>query len=120
MQAASQPSDHAHAEWFTATGCAHRDVGGKDPARGARTTITVEAGARSTWLAYPMGRTLIVIDGCGHVERQGGAGEQIRPGDALCSRMTFPAAQARSPSCRTLLLTATVLLVRFLGRPGSA
>jgi quercetin dioxygenase-like cupin family protein len=83
MQSVSQPSRPAQTERFIGTSRVHPKVNGKDPSRGARTTITVEAGAQFTWLAHPLGRTLIVIDGCGHIERQDGAGEQIRPGDAL-------------------------------------
>ena len=83
MQAASQPSGHALTERFIATGRVPPEVDGKDSARGARATITVEAGERSKWLAHPSGRTLIAIHGCGRVERQDGASERIRPGDAL-------------------------------------
>ena len=83
MQSVSQPSRHAQTERFIGRNRVHPEVSGKDPSRGARTTITVEAGARSTWLAHPLGGTLIVIDGDGRIERQDGAGEQIRPGDAL-------------------------------------
>ena len=83
MQAVSQSSRHAHAERLIGRGDAHSGVSRKDPARGGRTTITVEAGERSTWLAHPLGRTLIAINGCGRVERHGGANERIRPGDAL-------------------------------------
>ncbi len=83
MQVVSQPSGHAHTRLIPGTFRAHPQVSGKDPVRGARGTITLEAGGRSAWLAHPLGRTLIVIHGCGRVERQGGAVEQIRPGDAL-------------------------------------
>jgi quercetin dioxygenase-like cupin family protein len=83
MQGVPQPSRHAHGERLVGTGRAHRGARGKDPARGGRTTITVEAGERSTWLAHPFGRTLIAVNGYGHVERDGGASERIRPGVAL-------------------------------------
>jgi quercetin dioxygenase-like cupin family protein len=53
------------------------------PARAAGNTVTFEPGARTAWHTHPLGQTLIVIAGCGRVQRWGGPVEEIRPGDVV-------------------------------------
>lgn len=45
--------------------------------------MTFEPGARTAWHTHPLGQTLIVTNGCGLVQRQGGPVEPIRPGDVV-------------------------------------
>jgi len=45
--------------------------------------ITFEPGARTAWHTHPLGQTLIVIAGCGWVQREGGPVEEIHPGDVV-------------------------------------
>ena len=45
--------------------------------------VTFEPGARTAWHTHPFGQTLIVTAGCGWVQRQGGAVDEIRPGDVV-------------------------------------
>jgi hypothetical protein len=54
-----------------------------DPARVAGAHVTFEPGARTAWHTHPLGQTLIVTAGCGWVQREGGAVEEIRPGDVV-------------------------------------
>jgi quercetin dioxygenase-like cupin family protein len=54
-----------------------------DPARVAGALVTFEPGARTAWHTHPLGQTLIVTSGCGWVQREGGAIEEIRPGDVV-------------------------------------
>jgi quercetin dioxygenase-like cupin family protein len=54
-----------------------------DPARVAGALVTFEPGARTAWHTHPLGQTLIVTAGCGWVQREGGAVEEIRPGDVV-------------------------------------
>lgn len=53
--------------------------------RGA--TVGFEAGARTAWHRHALGQTLVVTDGCGLVQREGGAIEKICAGDVV---MTAP------------------------------
>ena len=46
-------------------------------------SVTFEPGARTAWHTHPLGQTLIVTAGCGWVQREGGAIEEIRPGDVV-------------------------------------
>jgi quercetin dioxygenase-like cupin family protein len=45
--------------------------------------VTFEPGARTAWHTHPLGQTLIVTAGYGWVQREGGAIEEIRPGDVV-------------------------------------
>lgn len=53
------------------------------PARVAGASVTFEPGARTAWHTHPLGQTLIVTSGLGRVQREGGAVEEIRPGDVV-------------------------------------
>lgn len=44
-------------------------------------TVKFEAGARSAWHRHPMGQTLIVTEGCGWTQAEGGPIEKICAGD---------------------------------------
>jgi len=54
-----------------------------EPARVAGASVTFEPGARTAWHTHPLGQTLIVIAGCGRVQRHEGPVEEIRPGDVV-------------------------------------
>ena len=56
---------------------------GAEPARVGGSTVTFEPGARTAWHTHPLGQTLIVTAGCGWAQREGGAVEEIRPGDVV-------------------------------------
>jgi quercetin dioxygenase-like cupin family protein len=53
------------------------------PARIGGAVVTFEPGARTAWHTHPLGQTLIVTAGCGRVQRDGGAIEEIRAGDIV-------------------------------------
>jgi quercetin dioxygenase-like cupin family protein len=42
-----------------------------------------ERGARTAWHPHPLGQTLVVTEGCGWVQREGGPLEKICPGDVV-------------------------------------
>ncbi|MEL4308320.1 (R)-mandelonitrile lyase [Joostella sp. CR20] len=50
-------------------------------AAGAKVTFT--PGARTAWHTHPAGQTLIVTEGVGWVQREGGLVEEIKPGDVV-------------------------------------
>jgi len=79
----SQPSSKGPADWFTGTVRIDSPFKGSDPARVSGATVTFEPGARTAWHTHPLGQTLIVMAGCGRVQRWGRPIEEIRPGDVV-------------------------------------
>jgi quercetin dioxygenase-like cupin family protein len=80
----SQPSGRAPAEHFTGSVRIDPLSQADDPARVSTANVTFEPGARTAWHAHPLGQTLIVTAGCGHVQAWGGgARETIQPGDVV-------------------------------------
>ncbi|ODA66512.1 Cupin domain protein [Methyloligella halotolerans] len=61
----------------------------EEPGRVAGASVTFEPGARTAWHTHPLGQTLIVTQGVGRVQREGGPVEEIRPGDVVW----FPAGE---------------------------
>lgn len=80
----SQPSGKGPATSFTGTVRVDPLFQAADPARLRGAAVTFEPGARTAWHTHPLGQTLIVTAGCGWVQREGGAVEEIRPGDVVC------------------------------------
>ena len=79
----SQPSDKGPADWFTGTVRIDPLFQAPDPAFVAGSSVTFEPGARTAWHTHPLGQTLIVTAGCGWAQREGGAIEEIYPGDVV-------------------------------------
>ncbi len=79
----SQPSAKGPAGWFTGSVRIDSPFQGSAPARVGGAIVTFEPGARTAWHTHPLGQTLVVIFGCGRVQREGGPIEQIRPGDVV-------------------------------------
>jgi len=71
------------ADWFTGTVRIDPLVEAPAPARVAGASVTFEPGARTAWHTHPLGQALIVIAGCGWVQRWEGPVEVIRPGDVV-------------------------------------
>ena len=82
-KAGSQPSAKGPADWFTGTVRIDPLFDVKAPARASGASVTFEPGARTSWHIHPLGQTLIVTAGAGRVQREGGAIEEIRPGDVV-------------------------------------
>src|ERR1700749_2231325 len=80
---ASQPSGKGPAEHFTGTVGIAPLMSPPDPARVAMAWVTFEPGARTAWHTHPLGQTLIVTNGLGWVQHEGGPVEEIRPGDGV-------------------------------------
>lgn len=79
----TQPSAKGPADWFTGTVRIDPLFPVTEPARTAGNAVTFEPGARTAWHSHPLGQILIVTAGCGRVQREGGAVEEIRPGDVV-------------------------------------
>jgi quercetin dioxygenase-like cupin family protein len=70
-------------EWFTGAVRIDPLFQAAEPARVVGASVTFEPGARTAWHTHPLGQTLIVTAGCGWAQREGGAVEEIRPGDVV-------------------------------------
>jgi len=79
----TQPSVKGPSDWFTGTVRIDPLFQTPDPALVQGASVTFEAGARTAWHTHPLGQTLIVTAGCGWAQREGGAIEEIRPGDVV-------------------------------------
>jgi quercetin dioxygenase-like cupin family protein len=79
----SRPSARGPDEWFTGIVRIDPLFVADAPARVAGNAVTFEPGARTAWHTHPLGQTLIVTFGLGWVQREGGAIEEVRPGDVV-------------------------------------
>jgi quercetin dioxygenase-like cupin family protein len=79
----SRPSQKGPQDWFTGTVRIDPLFQAPDPARVGAGQVTFEPGARTAWHTHPLGQTLIITSGLGWVQREGGAVEEVRPGDVV-------------------------------------
>ena len=79
----SQASAIGPGDWFTGAVRIDPLFQPNDARRAAAANVTFEPGARTAWHTHPLGQTLIVTSGCGWVQREGGAIEEIHPGDVV-------------------------------------
>ena len=79
----SRPSARGPEDWFSGTVRIDPLLDAQEPARTTAARVTFEPGARTAWHTHPLGQTLIVTEGCGWVQREGGDIEEIRPGDVV-------------------------------------
>jgi len=82
-RAGTRPSTAGPADWFTGRVRIDPLFPATAPARAAGNAVTFEPGARTAWHTHPLGQVLIVVSGCGRVQRDGGPVEEIRPGDVV-------------------------------------
>ena len=79
----SQASRKGPAEYFTGAVRVDQPFSSSAPARVGGGFVTFEPGARTAWHTHPLGQTLVVTSGFGHVQCEGGPIEEIRPGDVI-------------------------------------
>ena len=82
-RAGSQPSGRGPSDWFTGTVRIDPLFQAGAPARAVGASVTFEPGARTAWHTHPLGQMLIVTAGFGLAQSDGGAVEEIRPGDVV-------------------------------------
>ena len=83
QRAGSPASTLGPSEWFTGRVRIDPLFPAEAPSRMAGNLVTFEPGARTAWHTHPLGQTLIVVQGCGWAQREGGPCEEIRPGDVV-------------------------------------
>ncbi len=83
QRAGTQPSAKGPSDWFTGSVRIDSPFKGTDASRVTGATVSFEPGARTAWHTHPLGQTLIVLSGCGWVQRWGDPVEEIRPGDIV-------------------------------------
>jgi quercetin dioxygenase-like cupin family protein len=79
----SQPSSKGPEDWFTGAVRIDPLFQSNESRRGASASVTFEPGARTAWHTHPLGQTLIITSGVGWVQREGGAVEEVHPGDIV-------------------------------------
>jgi quercetin dioxygenase-like cupin family protein len=79
----SRSSSKGPSDWFTGIVRVESLFQAGAPARVAGASVTFEPGARTAWHTHPLGQTLIVTDGVGWAQREGGNIEEIHPGDVV-------------------------------------
>jgi quercetin dioxygenase-like cupin family protein len=83
IAAGSKPSAKGPADYFTGTVRIDSPFQGTEPARIGGAIVTFEPGARTAWHTHPLGQTLIVTAGVGHIQELGKPVQDIRPGDIV-------------------------------------
>jgi len=79
----SQRATKGPAEYFTGTVRIDPLFQAPHPARVVGANVTFEPGARTAWHTHPLGQTLIVTEGRGWVQSEGGKKHEIAPGDIV-------------------------------------
>jgi 4-carboxymuconolactone decarboxylase len=81
VEAADQPGEDGAADFFTGkariVGRFKRD----EPARVTGAIVTFQPGAYTIWHSHPLGQTLIVTEGSGYVQAEGGPIRKLAKGD---------------------------------------
>src|SRR5215467_5819221 len=79
----SQPSGKGPEDWFTGAVRIDPLFTPNGARRAAASSVTFEPGSRTAWHTHPLGQTLIITDGCGWVQKEGEAVEEVHPGDIV-------------------------------------
>jgi len=79
----SRPAIDGPPDCFTGTVRVHSLLDAPAPARVCSALVSFEPGARTVWHTHPLGQTLIVTSGIGWLQREGGAIEEVKPGDVI-------------------------------------
>ncbi|UHD46405.1 cupin domain-containing protein [Aureimonas altamirensis] len=82
-RAGSEPASVGATENFTGSVRVEGRFAGTSPATISGATVTFEPGARTAWHTHPLGQTLVVVSGVGHVQHWEGPVQDIRAGDVV-------------------------------------
>jgi len=79
----SRSTNKGPADWFTGSVRIDPLFEAPEPARVRGASVTFERGAHTAWHTHPLGQTLIVTNGMGWAQSEGGPIEEIRSGDVI-------------------------------------
>jgi quercetin dioxygenase-like cupin family protein len=79
----SLDTDQGPSDWFTGTVFIDTIATPVATARAAAALVHFTPCARTAWHTHPYGQTIYVTEGVGRCQREGGAVEEIRPGDRV-------------------------------------
>jgi quercetin dioxygenase-like cupin family protein len=71
------------ADWFTGDVYLDAVPAPQAPSRLNAAVVHFTPGARTAWHTHPLGQTILVTEGVGRCQREGGPVEVIRPGDSV-------------------------------------
>ncbi|TCK04202.1 (R)-mandelonitrile lyase [Marinobacterium mangrovicola] len=83
IRAGSTPAIKGPADWFTGTVRIDKIFNAPEPSRIGMAVVNFEPGARTNWHTHPLGQALLVTDGVGWTQCEGGPRTEIRPGDII-------------------------------------
>lgn len=93
----SKPSIKGPDNWFTGSVRIDNMFQIEAPGRASGAIVTFEPGARTVWHAHPTGQVLVVLNGVGWTQCEGGPRTEIRAGDVVtcaCARRHWHGAAA--------------------------
>ncbi len=79
----AMPSVEGPASWFTGSVRIDSPFQAKEDGRSGGAIVTFEPGARTNWHTHPAGQTLVVLNGVGWTQCDGGQRTEIRAGDVV-------------------------------------
>jgi quercetin dioxygenase-like cupin family protein len=71
------------ADWFTGSVYIDTIAASSPPSRLGAAIVHFAPGGRTAWHTHPYGQTILVTEGIGRCQREGGPIEEIRPGDRV-------------------------------------
>ncbi len=79
----SRPPVPGNEQWFTGTIRMEPIIGAEPPGRPGSAMVTFQPGARTNWHTHPLGQLLIVTEGRGRAQTEGGPVVELLPGDVV-------------------------------------
>ncbi|MBZ9558525.1 cupin domain-containing protein [Halomonas coralii] len=83
QRAGSSDAIQGPSEYFTGQVRIDRVFSAPAPSRVGVAVVNFEPGARTNWHTHPVGQILLVTDGVGWTQCEGGPKTEIRPGDLI-------------------------------------
>ena len=82
-RAGTTPSAIGPEDWFTGNVRIDGLFGAEGGRHASGGVVTFEPGARTRWHTHPAGQTIIITQGLGWVQREGGGVQEVKPGDVV-------------------------------------
>lgn len=79
----TQPEIEGPADFFTGKATIRAMFARDEPSRVTGAVVTFQPGARTNWHTHPLGQTLVVTNGVGWTQVEGGAVQEFAAGDIL-------------------------------------